>query len=231
MKELTKTYGNLLQDRRVKSEQARYENFTRQRSAVLVKYKRVFVAFNDLVDGLLRAQSFYSEIRDNVDSLEKNSEAFVNNRRSEGAELLNQIERDGRSNADGQADRERDRLRDLMERMSTGSNPSNSTMKQSTSATRYAQSSGQHFHTGGVSSHHTPISPPPEHYQPQYQYHNLPQNYVPPPPPPGPPPDGPYYYGPAGGGNSPHVMQAHRQESNNQHAKPTDPWAGLNAWK
>ena len=118
MKELTKTYSTLLQDKRVKSEQTKYENFTRQRNAVLTKYKRVFQAFNDLVDGLVRAQNFYSEMRETVHSLEKNVESFVNNRRSEGGQLLNQIEHDKQISASGQPERERDRLRDLMERMS-----------------------------------------------------------------------------------------------------------------
>lgn len=119
MKDLTKTYSSLLQDKRVKSEQVKYESFTRQRNTVLSKYKKVYEAFNDLIDGLVRAQNFYSEMKETVESQEKNVEGFVNNRRSEGAQLLNQIERDRQSNASGQADRERDRLRDLMERMST----------------------------------------------------------------------------------------------------------------
>lgn len=118
MKELTRIYGGLLQDKRVKSEQAKYENFTRQRNLVLTKYRKVYQAFNDLIDGLMRAQSFYSEMKDTVESLEKNVETFVNNRRSEGAQLLAQIERDKQNSAGGQADRERDRLKDIMERMS-----------------------------------------------------------------------------------------------------------------
>ena len=118
MKELTKTFGDLLQDKRVRSEQARYESFTRQRNQVLTKYKKIFQAFNSLIDGLMHAQSFYSEMRDTVESLEKNVETFVNNRRSEGAQLLGQLEREKASNAGGQADKERDRLRELMERMS-----------------------------------------------------------------------------------------------------------------
>lgn len=118
MKELTRIYGGLLQDKRVKSEQAKYENFTRQRNAVLTKYKKVYQAFSDLIDGLVRAQSFYSEMKDTVESLDKNVETFVNNRRSEGAQLLAQIERDKQNSAGGQADRERDRLKDIMERMS-----------------------------------------------------------------------------------------------------------------
>ena len=158
MKELTKTYSTLLQDRRVKSEQTKYENFTKQRSAVLNKYKKVFQAFNDLVDGLVRAQSFYSEMKDTVDSLEKNVETFVNNRRSEGGQLLNQIERDRQYNAGSQADRERDRLRDLMERMSTDPSTTSSSTKQGwgrpASASRNSQPSELHL------SKSSPISPP-----------------------------------------------------------------------
>ncbi|KAI4237574.1 MAG: hypothetical protein LQ349_001745 [Xanthoria aureola] len=131
MKELTKAYGDLLQDKRVRSEQLRYENFTKQRNQVASKYKRVFQAFNGLVDGLVRAQSFYSEMKDTVESLEKNVDTFVTNRRSEGAQLLGQIERDKANHSGGQADRERDRLRDLMERMSM--DPSSSPAKTSTS--------------------------------------------------------------------------------------------------
>ncbi|KAL8927416.1 MAG: hypothetical protein Q9172_001347 [Xanthocarpia lactea] len=130
MKELTKAYGDLLQDKRVRSEQLRYENFTRQRNQVATKYKRVFQAFNSLVDGLVRAQSFYTEMRDTVESLEKNVETFVSNRRAEGAQLLGQIERDKANYSGGQADRERERLRELMERMSM--DPSSSPTKSST---------------------------------------------------------------------------------------------------
>lgn len=120
MKELTKLYGDLLQDRRVRSEQLRYESYTRQRNFVLSKYKKIFQAFNDLISGFKRAQRFYSGMKDTVDSLEKNVETFVNNRRSEGAKLLSHIERENAMNASGQADRERDRLRGLMERVSFG---------------------------------------------------------------------------------------------------------------
>ncbi|KAL9030498.1 MAG: hypothetical protein Q9196_001385 [Gyalolechia fulgens] len=118
MKELTKAYGDLLQDKRVRSEQARYEGFTRQRNQVMAKYRRVYQAFGGLIGGLLRAQSFYTEMGETVESLDKNVETFVGNRRSEGAQLLAQIERDKSTNTAGQADRERDRLRELMERMS-----------------------------------------------------------------------------------------------------------------
>ncbi|KAL8997563.1 MAG: hypothetical protein Q9169_003181 [Polycauliona sp. 2 TL-2023] len=130
MKELTKAYGDLLQDKRVRLEQLRYENINRQRNQVASKYRKVFQAFKGLVDGLVRAQSFYSEMKDTVESLEKNVETFVSNRRSEGAQLLGQIERDKANYSGGQADRERDRLRDLMERMSM--DPSSSPTKTST---------------------------------------------------------------------------------------------------
>ncbi|MCJ1380144.1 bck1-like resistance to osmotic shock [Xylographa soralifera] len=124
LKELTKAYGDLLQDKRVRSEQAKYESFTRQRNSVLSRYKKVYQSFNDLIAGLLRAQSFYTELKDTVESLKKNVEAFVNNRKDEGSQLLDtQAERAKPSNADGQADRERDRLQLLMDRMTINPTP------------------------------------------------------------------------------------------------------------
>lgn len=152
MKELTKTYGDLLQDKRVRSEQARYESYTRQRNFVLTRYKKIHQAFEDLVAGLARAQSFYSEMKDTVESLEKNVETFVNNRRSEGAQLLNQIERDKATSAGGQADRERDRLRELMERMSV--DPSSS------SPTKHAPHPGPLSRPSQVDDLYSSKSPP-----------------------------------------------------------------------
>ncbi|MCJ1286703.1 bck1-like resistance to osmotic shock [Xylographa opegraphella] len=124
LKELTKAYGDLLQDKRVRSEQAKYESFTRQRSAVLSRYKKVYQSFNDLIAGLLRAQSFYSELKDTVESLKKNVETFVNNRKDEGSQLLDTlVVRAKPGGADGQADRERDRLQQLMDRMTISPAP------------------------------------------------------------------------------------------------------------
>ncbi|KAF2774393.1 BRO1-domain-containing protein [Teratosphaeria nubilosa] len=114
MKELTRTYGDLLQDKRVRSEQNKYESFSRQRNAVLSKYRKVFQAYTDLQAGLERAQQFYDEMKDTVDSLKKNVESFVENRRSEGGQLLSAIEASKGSGAD----REQARLKELMERMS-----------------------------------------------------------------------------------------------------------------
>lgn len=114
LKELTRTYSDLLKDKRVRSEQSKYEAFSRQRSTVMTKYRRVFQAFNDLIAGLSRAQGFYSEMKDTVSSLSKNVDTFVNNRRSEGGQLLSSIEQ-GKSQG---ADQEQHRLKELMERMS-----------------------------------------------------------------------------------------------------------------
>ncbi|KAL1386221.1 vacuolar protein-sorting protein bro1 [Phyllosticta capitalensis] len=118
MKELTRTYGDLLQDKRVRSEQSKYEAFSRQRSSVMNKYKKVYQAFNDLISGLMRAQGFYSDMKETVESLQKNVESFVNNRRSEGGQLLTSIENRKASGSSEHADRERERLQSLMERMS-----------------------------------------------------------------------------------------------------------------
>lgn len=124
----------------------------------MAKYKRVFQAFNGLIDGLMRAQSFYSEMGDTVESLEKNVETFVSNRRSEGAQLLGQIERDKSANAGGQADRERDRLREIMERMSMdpSSSPTKSPMPRPAMVSRPSDSNDTW----------STKSPPPTNYYP-----------------------------------------------------------------
>ena len=114
MKELTRTYSDLLQDKRVRGEQNRYEAFSRNRNAVLSKYRKVYQAYTDLQAGLQRAQQFYEEMKDTVESLRKNVESFVENRRSEGGQLLSAIEAAKGSGAD----REQARLKELMERMS-----------------------------------------------------------------------------------------------------------------
>lgn len=131
MKELQKLYGDLLQDKRVRSEQAKYELYTRQRNLVLGRYMKVYQAFNDLLAGHGRAKSFYLEMKETVESLGKNVQTFVNNRRSEGAQLLNQIESEKSINVGSQADRERDRLREIMERMSMDPSLSSSPTKSS----------------------------------------------------------------------------------------------------
>lgn len=133
LKDLTKIYGDLLQDKRVRADRDKHENITRSRSTVMNKYRRTFGAFEDLTQGLIRAQNFYSEMTDSVESLHKNVEGFVNNRRAEGAQLLNHIEQNKSNNAGSQANAERERLQQLMERMSM--EPSTSPSKAQPSAT------------------------------------------------------------------------------------------------
>ncbi len=118
LKELTKTYGDLLQDKRVRSDQQKYDSIQKSRTTVLHRYRKVFNAHEDLIQGLMRAQGFYSEMKESVDSLEKNVETFVSNRRAEGAQLLSQIEQAKSSAAGGQAAAEQRRMQELMERLS-----------------------------------------------------------------------------------------------------------------
>ena len=185
LKELTKSYSNLLQDKRVRSEQNKYETFSRQRNTVMTKYRKIFQAFNDLVAGLAKAQEFYSEMKETVESLSQNIETFVNNRRSEGGQLLSQIEA-AKENAGGAyADRERERLKDLMERMSMGpsdSSPSPYMHTQSPRPNPMQQNNPTQL-PPHVTSHHSSISTPaPNQYNAQqtnlstqrqpYQHHH-----------------------------------------------------------
>jgi hypothetical protein len=169
MKELTRTYGDLLQDKRVRSEQNKYESFSRQRNTVLSRYRKVYQAYVDLIAGLERARQFYSEMKDTVESLEKNVQSFVENRRSEGSQLLNAIEAAKGSGAD----REQTRLKELMERMSVNPSPqpqphSNSPSHQSPAGHRppplQAQTS---YNTQPQQSMYNPAASPPA--TPQYQ--------------------------------------------------------------
>ena len=185
LKELTKSYSDLLQDKRVRSEQSKYEAFSRQRVQVMTKYKKIFQAFNDLVAGLAKAREFYSEMKETVESLSQNVETFVNNRRSEGGQLLSQIEA-AKDNDGGQhAERERERLKELMERMSMG--PSNSSAsppmhKQSPRPSQIQQQSPfsipQHSTVSpSIASQYSTIPAhqlhqPPQRQQQQQQYHH-----------------------------------------------------------
>lgn len=172
MKELTRTYGDLLQDKRVRSEQNKYESFSRQRNTVLSRYRKVYQAYVDLNAGLERARQFYSEMKDTVESLEKNVQSFVENRRSEGSQLLNAIEAAKGSGAD----REQTRLKELMERMSVNPSPkphSNSPSHQSQADHRppplQPQTSYNTQHQ--QQSMYNPAASPPA--TPQYQQNGL----------------------------------------------------------
>ncbi|KAI1393953.1 vacuolar protein-sorting protein BRO1 [Hypoxylon trugodes] len=164
MKELQASFGHLLQDKRVQSERSKYEVKQRQRNSVVNKYKRAYQEFLDLESGLQSAKNWYTEMKETVDSLEKNVETFVNNRRSEGAQLLGQIEQEIAANKSTQAEAERERLRGLMERMSMDPNASPSPKPGSTrpvptplsfsNAPRYPQ-------TNITGQYQMPTSPPP----------------------------------------------------------------------
>jgi len=124
MKDLTGAYGQLLQDKRVRSEQSKYEKISRSRNSVMSAFKKVYRAFLDVTAGLEKAKNFYTEMKNTVDSLDKNVDVFVNNRRQEGAALLSKIE--NQKGSGSAAEREQQRLKDLMERMSVGgSTPQN----------------------------------------------------------------------------------------------------------
>ena len=178
MKELTVAFNNLLQDKRVRAEQSKYEAIQRQRAAAINKYKRAYQEFLDLEAGLHSAKNWYSDMKETVENLEKNVESFVNNRRSEGAQLLNEIEKERESKKAAQAEMERERLRGLMERMSVeqhssstppppkqSSRPVPAPLFQSGSAPRYAQVNTQ-------GHYQVPSSPPPG----QTSYQSLNQN-------------------------------------------------------
>ncbi|KAI6364503.1 bck1-like resistance to osmotic shock [Pyricularia grisea] len=184
MKELTAAFNSLLQDKRVKAEQSKYESIQRQRSAVINKYKRAYQEFLDLEAGLQGAKTWYTEMRETVESLEKNVETFVNNRRSEGAQLLNQIEQERAANKNSHAELERERMRELMERMNVdGQQTPASPPKQTTGSGRPIPA--PLFPSGGAPTYpqmnfqgqyQLPRSPPPgqsnmpqSFMQPQYQ--------------------------------------------------------------
>ncbi len=76
MKELTVTFNNLLQDKRVRAEQSKYEAIQRQRASVVNKFKRAYQEFLDLEAGLQGAKRWYTEMKETVESLEKNVETF-----------------------------------------------------------------------------------------------------------------------------------------------------------
>jgi len=116
VQDLTRTYDALLQDKRVRSEQSKYETYNRHRANVLARYKKVYGSFTDLVAGLMRAQVFYSDMKESADSLNQNIVAFVENRRVEGANILGVIEQGNMSG--GLLSWERESVNQLMEKMS-----------------------------------------------------------------------------------------------------------------
>ncbi|KAI1828455.1 BRO1-like domain-containing protein [Xylaria intraflava] len=166
MKELTAVFNNLLQDKRVRAEQSKYEAIQKQRTSVVNRYKRAYQDFLDLESGLQSAKNWYSEMKETVESLQKNVETFVNNRRSEGAQLLNQIEQEKEANKSSQAEMERERLRGLMERMTidrnhSSSSPNSGSAKPTTVPPSFNNSNARYPQTNFAGHYQVPNSPPP----------------------------------------------------------------------
>ncbi|EFQ27648.1 BRO1-like domain-containing protein [Colletotrichum graminicola] len=170
MKDLTTSFNTLLQDKRVRSEQSKYETVQRQRTAVMNKYKRAYQEFLDLEAGLQGAKTWYAEMKETVQSLEKNVETFVNNRRSEGAQLLNSIEQERSTRKDAHAELERERLRGLMERMSMeppAPSPKPASNRPTPSPLNFANPSStpRYPQTNFSGQYQVPQSPPPNQQQ------------------------------------------------------------------
>lgn len=180
MKELTVAYGDLLQDPRIRAEQARYDALSRTRSTTLSKFKKTYQAFLDIWAGLEKARAFYTEMIETAESLEKNVETFVANRRSEGSMLLSSIEKDKGTDAE----RQQRKLQEMMSRMSVNATSPQDPKSPSSMAP--------------IPVHSPPPTPgfPPQQqrYASGYGNNQTPppaQSMVPPPPPP-PPSAGPY---------------------------------------
>jgi len=162
MRELTVTFNSLLQDKRVRAEQSKYESIQRQRASVTNKYKRAYQEFLDLQAGLQSAKNWYEEMKETVESLEKNVETFVNNRRAEGAQLLQQIEQDRAASKSAHAVMEQERLRGLMERMSMEPQQNKPPSARNTPTPLAFQSpSSMYPKTGFNGQYQVPSSPPP----------------------------------------------------------------------
>lgn len=182
MKELTASFNSLLQDKRVRSEQSKYESIQRQRASVVNRYKRAYQEFLELESGLQSAKRWYVEMKETVDSLEKNVDTFVNNRRSEGAQLLDQIEQERAANKSAHAEVERERLQTLMARMSMDPNSNGSTPPPKPPSARPVptplnfNSTPSYPQTNFSGQYQIPRSPPPN----QGSYHH--SGYSSPPP-------------------------------------------------
>lgn len=162
MRELTVTFNSLLQDKRVRAEQSKYESIQRQRGSVVGKYKRAYQEFLDLFAGLQSAKNWYKEMKETVESLEKNVETFVNNRRSEGAQLLSQIESERAASKNSHAAMEQERIRVMMERISMDPPPNTTHAGKPPGPTRNAPAPLTFSPTGSMYPKYSgPSSPPP----------------------------------------------------------------------
>jgi ALIX V-shaped domain binding to HIV len=163
LKDLTRAYDALLQDKRVRSEQSKYEAFNRQRSTVISKYRKVYQAFNDLVTGLMRAQGFYSEMKETAESLNKNVITFVENRRVEGAQVLQHIE-----SSAGLVGWERESLNQLMEKMSMDASAISASPVRKSTGSGTSQS-GRPIQSPPLTGVAAPYTPQPPTTYPSYR--------------------------------------------------------------
>ena len=177
MKDLTSAYGDLLQDKRIRAEQSKYEALSRQRNTVLSRFKKTYQAFLDIWAGLEKAQQFYTEMKETAESLEKNVETFVSNRRVEGASLLTQIEQRGGSDVENQ----RGKLLGMMERVSLGSGDQGQLKMQQKRPTPLPNINPHQSQPSAANHGQSPPGTP--RYTP-HQYGNYHPTPTPPPPPP-----------------------------------------------
>jgi len=254
LKDLTRSYNDLLRDKRVRVEQSRYETFVKQRNAVKSKYKKVYQAMEELVSGLARAATFYADMNDSVQSLTRNVDGFLSNRKAEGGEMLARIERNKANRVMEPAGREHDRLAEAVGRMNVDAWNGPKTSTPYGAAARPPQFplspphtnsnrpiSQQNISHQGASAHasfsptahstnqyfSSGMSSPP--HEPSQRSPYALSGYVPPPPPPGPPP--------------PHSVNMAYNNYNGQSPTPqykqtagppqngSDPWAALSGWK
>lgn len=225
----------------------------KQRNAVKSKYKKIYQAMEELVSGLARAATFYADMNDSVQSLTRNVDSFLSNRKAEGGEMLARIERNRASRVMDQAGREHERTTEAVGRMRIESWSPAKTSTPDDAVARPSQlphnpsymNSGpaisqQNADYQGV-SRHTPLSPSaysPNQYFPSGMSSPLrepssrspyyaPSGYVPPPPPPGPPrPHASNMAHNNYNGQSPTIQSRPGQPQNG-----SDPWAALNGWK
>lgn len=175
----------------MRAEHSKFEAFSRQRNTALSKYRRVYQSFNDLVTGLNRAQAFYTEMKETVESLHKNVETFVNNRRSEGGQLLSAIENAKSAGQNGLVDWERERLQQLMDRMSVGSSggspgpaPGGGMQQKAPMSASSGSSGGGRLPFGQATSppiiqQYATANAPPSHYGPGSAATSIPTGYLP----------------------------------------------------
>lgn len=234
LRQLTATYGDLLSDKKVKAEQDKYESFSRRKNGVMTRYRKAHQTLLDIGTGLERAERFYRDVQESIDSLVQNVETFVLNRRAEGKQLLDRIEA---SRAGSQSGRDSLALADVMARMNVGSSsPSPGASSPYASGhggqQGYGSPNGMQSTTNGQMYGNSQFAPPAQQPVQQNAFTQANASYG---------QAAHTYTGPArayGGAGQYQVPNAYSQQpgpghSTTQNASPgpQDPWAGLGAWR